>query len=100
MTAMLVSAREAESMSKRSSVSCETVVRPVGELQAAEAALVAAAKRLRLMTVEAVCGRAYDPDAFDAAVIDLRRARGRALTGRLTWLRWRAQPLPLAAPAA
>jgi hypothetical protein len=100
MATLLVSTREAECMSKLSSVSGETLVRPVWELQAAEAALAAAAKRLRLMTVEAVCGRAYDPDAFDAAVLDLRRARGRALAVRLTWLRWRAERSPRAAPAA
>ena len=71
----------------RSGAAGATLARPLEELLAAEAARDAAARRLRLMTGDAVCGRFYDPDAFDAAILELRGARGRALAARLAWLR-------------
>jgi hypothetical protein len=63
---------------------------PVGELLAARAALLAAGQRLRRLTAGTITGREYDPDAFDAAVLELRRAQERARAVRAAWLRRQA----------
>jgi hypothetical protein len=87
-------------MQRRSGTTEDVPAQPVGDLLAAEAALAAAGRRVRRLTGDALTGRGYDPDEFDAAVLELRRARGQALAVRSAWQRWQARRDPDSAPAA